>query len=69
MAARLAPNLPGELISVVRGHCGDDTPLDKATLTEQRYHRKHLWLGLRHGIHASQRERINPEVYAPLETS
>ena len=69
MACRLAPNLPGALVSVVRGRCADDIINEKQQSVDKTGQIQALWTALHDSISEQNRHRINPVTYCPLADS
>lgn len=69
MASRIAPNLPGDLVTLVRGRCADDVLDDAQAEAMKTQQAKDLWQVLLRSITPVHRQRINPEYYCPLESS
>lgn len=68
-AARIAPNLPGSIVSVVRGRSVYDVLKDPAAETAKVQQRNDLWRALHASINPAHQHRVNPEHYSPLVSS
>ena len=68
-AARIAPNLSGELVTVVRGRCAGDILPDPEEETAKVQQRDELWSALHKSITPLHRDRVNSTHYCPLADS